>query len=111
MLDLASGGFASTPAGYFAGAGGITMLFLVPVMAWIFKRLVNELDTVKSALSIQSQALAVVVERLAPMQEQITLTVKDAGNLKERTAVLEHAMSTHEAWAQRTRDEMLRTRP
>lgn len=108
MLDVASSGFAASPAGWFAGVAGITTLIVIPLSAWLFKRLVGELDTVKAALSVQSQALAVVVERLAPMQDQITKTVTDAGNLKERTAVLEHAMTTHEAWAQRTRDEMLR---
>lgn len=115
MLDLAAAAsFAQSPAGWISGLGLPSALL---VMGFFGRRAIARQDArfaslerfdreMSAAMTTNTQALAIIVERIAPMQTAISANTTKAMDLDKAVAVLQHAMSTHEEWAQRTRDEL-----
>lgn len=94
--------FAGTTAGYITG-------ILTPVAAaligalWIavgkrFKQIEQTLTQQNEASATQSQALAIVVTQINPLQERITAAEGSLTDLGKATAVLQYAVNEHRQW-------------
>lgn len=60
-----------------------------------------------AAMTTNTQALAIIVERIAPMQTSIALNTATGITLGESVAVLRSKMSDHELWAQREHERLM----
>lgn len=97
--------FATTPAGYITG---IVVPAVVAGVAWLVVRLIGKVDRVEAAMVAQTQALAVLVEQVAPMKAVQADNVTKISALERATAVLESTLQRHEAWAQGEHERVLR---
>lgn len=126
-MFLASTGFASSPAGYVSG-------IVIPAVLGAFitmnernrRRNDRRLEHIEAtaatnaetsaerdrelsvAMTTNTQALAIIVERIAPMQTAIAANTEKSLSLGESVAVLRSKMSDHEMWAQREHERVLR---
>lgn len=108
-------GFASTPAGYVSG---LLLPAVLLVMAYFGKRAISRQDArfagleqfdreMSQAMTTNTQALAIIVERIAPMQTAIAANTDRTLSLGESVAVLRSKMSDHELWAQREHERLI----
>lgn len=125
MLTVAATSFAQSPAGWISGIVLPAALGVIVTMNERNRRRNDDrLEHIEStatsnaeksaerdqelsiAMTTNTQALAIIVERIAPMQTAISQNTSKAMDLDKAVAVLQHAMNSHEAWAQQTRDEL-----
>lgn len=125
MLDVATAAqaaasFASSPAGYISGLGLPAALL---VMGFFGRRAIARQDArfasleqfdreMSAAMTTNTQALAIIVERIAPMQTAIASNSGSVVMLGESVAVLRSKMADHEKWAQTEHERLMaRTHP
>lgn len=125
---LASAAFATTPAGYISG-------IVIPLILGAFigmsernrrrndARLehiettaANNAETsakrdqdLSAAMTTNTQALAIIVERIAPMLTAIAQNSASAITLGESVAVLKSKMADHEKWAATEHERVMST--
>lgn len=107
MHDFATT-FASSPAGWIAGFGGIIAGCGVPFALYSLNRQAARQDRVDGALVEMGKSLAIVVAQIQPMTEAILSNTNDIHDLEATTAVLKDAREQHDKWAATQADALAR---
>lgn len=119
MLEAdAAASFASTPAGYISSLAVPAILILI---GYFGRRYFNQQDLrfagleqadreISIAMTANTQALALLVSQVAPMQTSISMTIATQVTLGESVAVLKSKVADHELWAQREHERLLGAR-